>query len=114
MSFELTYGPIAGNKFVLHKCDNRACVRPEHLFLGTHAENMIDMKLKGRSRRKLPLREMDRIKAAIVQGKSRNQLAREYSVSKSAINAAAKWDPWKPCRSTLWLAKVAKVRGAPC
>jgi len=47
-SYELAYGPFDRSLFVLHRCDNPACVRPDHLFLGTALDNMQDMIKKGR------------------------------------------------------------------
>ena len=48
--WEQKFRPIPEGMLVLHKCDNHACINPDHLFLGTQKDNMQDMVKKGRDR----------------------------------------------------------------
>jgi hypothetical protein len=43
LAWEITNGPILDNKLILHKCDNRKCCNPNHLYCGTQADNILDM-----------------------------------------------------------------------
>jgi len=66
------------SKFVLHTCDNRACVRPDHLYLGNQSRNMLDMVARGRCyNAKLSDADVLAIRAS---GESSSVLARRYGV----------------------------------
>lgn len=102
-------GPIPDGLVVCHRCDNRLCVRPDHLFLGTLADNVRDRVEKNRSARgervntaKLSAEQAADIRARAVKGtppkstpNSYAALAREYGVSISAIIAIATGKSWK-------------------
>lgn len=47
--WKLTHGDIPTSLYVLHSCDNRKCLNIDHLFVGSHSDNMQDMRKKGRN-----------------------------------------------------------------
>lgn len=104
VSFLLHCGDIPPGMCVLHRCDNRRCVNPAHLFLGTHTQNMEDMKVKGRAvghrgernpRAILTERDVQSIRDEIANGVSQKSLAFRYAVSKQTISAISRNRNWK-------------------
>jgi hypothetical protein len=61
------HGPIAKGLEVCHRCDERRCCNPDHLYLGSHAENMAEMKTKRRALRRLPLERPDGLPADVAE-----------------------------------------------
>lgn len=88
VSWTLACGPIPEGKWVLHRCDNPACVRPDHLFLGDHDDNMADMAKKGRAgRSKLTPRQVRMIRSRYAHGGVTNtQLAVTFDLCQAAIS----------------------------
>jgi hypothetical protein len=106
VSFVLTNGSV--NECVLHRCDNRACVNPLHLFEGTRMDNYLDARSKGRGplppsqleRRnvgyKLSEEKVQEIRATYSQGnKSQREIARSLGVSQRLIGMIVRGEAWK-------------------
>jgi hypothetical protein len=84
VSWVLHRGPIPDGLHVLHRCDNPACVNPDHLFLGTHADNMQDMVRKGRVKSGMAKLDMDKaneIRQLRKSGMTSAAVGRRYGVS---------------------------------
>jgi len=104
VSFELYNGPIGLNKDVCHSCDNRVCVNPAHLFLGSRKDNMQDASKKGRTAKnhgtKSGMAKLteDQVKIIrqelIIKQTSATKLARQYGVSRSTIYYCTKLGGW--------------------
>lgn len=117
-SWETQHGPIPEGLCVLHRCDVKTCVRPDHLFLGTNDDNVADMIAKGRNAigdrngsrlhpervprgethalSKLSDSQVQEIRAAVAAGTSWATLAKRFSVVKGTIGHVVRGRSYRP------------------
>ena len=102
VSWMLKHGEMP-KKCVLHRCDNRACVNPAHLFLGTRAENNLDRDRKGRHvavrgedqwRSVLTEKEVVEMRDLVRGGRSIASVAREFGHAYAAVYSAVRGESW--------------------
>jgi len=101
VAYQLYVGEISDGMCVCHSCDNKSCVNPDHLFLGTQADNMHDCSDKGREssgekrwNTKLTNAQVLTIRAMHREGVRNCDLAKEYGVARPVISRIVNRRRW--------------------
>lgn len=108
-SYELFFGPVPNGMNVCHRCDNRKCVNPEHLWLGSQSQNLSDAVSKGRMHRpdtkgprngntSLTWEKVDTIRSMHTGGVPKFRIAALFGVSQSTICNITNNQTWKDDR----------------
>lgn len=103
VSFALANGSIPPDGVILHSCDNPPCVNPAHLVLGTQAENLADMRSKGRARivgekngmARLTARDVREIRRRRAAGEGVDLLARAFGIAAAYVYQLAERRAWR-------------------
>lgn len=85
VAWMLTNGPIPEGLYVCHRCDNRSCCNPDHLFLGTAQQNTDDMMSKGRLSPRRTKLSSDDVRAIRCSADRGCDLAARYGVPESTV-----------------------------
>jgi hypothetical protein len=99
VSYELHFREIPAGLFVCHRCDNPGCVRPDHLFLGTHADNLRDAASKGRMERgeqhyNAKLTEDD-VRAIRADTRLQREIAEDLGISRQNVSLIQNHKTWE-------------------
>ncbi|MCW7540703.1 HNH endonuclease [Aquabacterium sp. A7-Y] len=100
VAYQLEVGPIPAGLVVCHRCDNRACVNPRHLFVATQRENVLDMIRKGRRHssagERSPFARLTAEQVLAIRGDSRppKVIRAEYGISKTGLRSIQRRKTW--------------------
>ncbi len=117
IAYEEYVGEIPEGLFVCHHCDNRKCINPNHLFVGTNMDNVRDRDAKGRGnqqkgelhgRAKLTEKDVIEAKELRKEGYSYGWLADKFGVKYNAMICAVKGKTWRGLRTEEELIKPSQ------
>ena len=101
----LFYGNIPEGLCVLHRCDNRLCCEPDHLFLGTRADNVRDKTVKGRNNgpagerniwHKITTVQVVEIRQLLKEGRlTQKEIGALYDLSQQGVSHISRRDTWR-------------------
>jgi hypothetical protein len=108
LSYEMKHGSILNGMYVCHHCDTPACVNPDHLFVGTQKDNVIDCMNKGRNNKgkkigscnvgslhpRAKLTE-EQVKDILTDTRLHREIAKDYGIDKSIISKIKSKNIWK-------------------
>lgn len=101
-SYMLSYGPIPEGLVICHKCDNPPCVRPDHLFPGTHKDNGRDKVEKGRALSgirnafaKLTDEQVSEIRHLDISGIPQREIALRFSLAQTTVSRIVRASAWR-------------------
>jgi hypothetical protein len=106
IAYTLFVGSIPDGMKILHRCDTRCCVNPNHLFVGTQADNVADMVKKHRNKNvplfgennpmsRLTKKQVDEIRLRVSNGETQRSMCKTFNVSPMTISRIIRKEIWK-------------------
>lgn len=102
LSYEMHIGPIPAGQVVMHACDNRRCVNPAHLSLGSHTDNHADMERKRRhafgertGSSILTDADVRTMRALYAAGHSQAKLSDQFGIDRSQVSRIVRRERWQ-------------------